>query len=300
MSSFSTILTQSKKSFSNLGLMNNTMKTYSLIFALLVSAFGFSQDFEKQRQKAERKAKDLVYEANSLIEKDDFVAAEMEYRKAISEQEKNVAGAYNLAHSYYKKGNFGEALYRNQEAANNATTKEEKHQAFHNIGNILMQNKKCKEAVEAFKNALRNNPTDEETRYNFALAQDCAKQQQDQDGGGDDEKEDKKDDKEKDKEKKKDDEQKEKDKKEEEGDKDKKKGDDEKDEDGKPKEDKKDEGKGDKEKNKQNKPKPQPGKMSPQQIKNILEAMNNQEQKVQEKINARKQKGARVKTEKDW
>ena len=40
--------------------------------------------------------------------------------------------------------------------------------------------------------------------------------------------------------------------------------------------------------------------MSTQQMKNILEAMQNQEQKVQQKINAEKQKGAKVKTEKDW
>lgn len=276
------------------------MKTYSIILALLLSAFSFSQDFEKEREKAAQKAKDFVYQANSLLEKDDFISAEMQYRKAISKQNGNVAGAYNLAHSYYSKGNFEEALYRNQEAANNAKTKEEKHRAFHNIGNILMQNKKCKEATEAFKNALRNNPTDEETRYNFALAKECAEQQKDQDGGGEDDKEDEKKEDQKDKDKdKKDQDDKEKDKKEEEGDKDKKKGDDEKDEDGKPKDDKKDDGKGDKEKPQQ-KPKPQPGKMSPQQIKNILEAMNNQEQKVQEKINAKKQKGAKVKTEKDW
>lgn len=278
------------------------MKIYSIILALLISAFGFSQDFEKERKKAAEKAKDLIYEANSLLEKDDFVSAEMEYRKAISKQKDNVAGAYNLAHSYYKKGSLDEALFRTQEAANNAKTKEEKHRAYHNIGNILMQNKKCKEAVEAFKNALRNNPSDEETRYNFALAKECAEQQKDQDGGGEDNKEDEKKEDQKDKEKdkeNKDKEDKEKDKKEEEGDKDKKKGDDEKDEDGKPKEEKKDDGKGDKEKPQQQ-PKPQPGKMSPQQIKNILEAMNNQEQKVQEKINAKKQKGAKVKTEKDW
>ena len=278
------------------------MKIYSIILALLISAFGFSQDFEKEQKKAAEKAKDLIYEANSLLEKDDFVSAEMEYRKAISKQKDNVAGAYNLAHSYYKKGSLDEALFRTQEAANNAKTKEEKHRAYHNIGNILMQNKKCKEAVEAFKNALRNNPSDEETRYNFALAKECAEQQKDQDGGGEDNKEDEKKEDQKDKEKdkeNKDKEDKEKDKKEEEGDKDKKKGDDEKDEDGKPKEEKKDDGKGDKEKPQQQ-PKPQPGKMSPQQIKNILEAMNNQEQKVQEKINAKKQKGAKVKTEKDW
>ncbi|WP_132705033.1 tetratricopeptide repeat protein [Winogradskyella wandonensis] len=278
------------------------MKTSSLILALMLSVFSFSQNLEKEQKKAERKAKNLVYEANSLLQEDDFISAEMEYRKAISVQKDNVVGAYNLGNSYYKKGNYDEALFRHQEAAKNATTKEARHKAYHNIGNILMQSKECKAAVEAFKNALRNNPNDEETRYNFALAKECAKQQQDQDGGGEDEKKDdkKEDQKDKDKEKEnKDQEDKDKDKKEEEGNKDKKKGDDEKDEDGKPKDDKKDDGNGDKE-NQQKQPKPQPGKMSPQQIKNILEAMSNQEQKVQEKINAKKQKGARVKTEKDW
>lgn len=272
------------------------MKYYILGLVVLISGFCFSQNADKAKKKSEKKATNIVYEANELLGSEDFITAEMEYRKAISEQADNVAGAYNLAHSYYKKGSFNEALYRSQEAAKNASSKEEKHKAYHGIGNILMQNKKCKEAVEAFKQALRSMPTDEETRYNLALAKECAKQE---DGGGEDNKEDENKDKEKEDEKKKDDEQKEKDKKEEEGDKDKKKGEDKEDENGKPKDDKKDQGKGDKE-NKQQKPKPQPGKMSPQQIKNILEAMNNQEQKVQQKINAKKQKGAKVKTEKDW
>ncbi|NNL61057.1 MAG: aerotolerance regulator BatC, partial [Flavobacteriaceae bacterium] len=47
-------------------------------------------------------------------------------------------------------------------------------------------------------------------------------------------------------------------------------------------------------------PQQKPGQLSPQQIKNLLEAMNNQEQKVQEKINAQKTKGVKVKTDKDW
>ena len=44
----------------------------------------------------------------------------------------------------------------------------------------------------------------------------------------------------------------------------------------------------------------QPGKLSPQQVRNLLEAMNNQEKKVQEKINAQKTKGVKVRNEKDW
>ncbi len=275
------------------------MKGYILILVALIGFSGFSQEADKERLKAEKKATNLVYGANELLEDDNYVEAEMEYRKAISKAPSKAVGSYNLAHSYYKKGSLDEALFRSQEAAKNATTKDEKHRAYHNIGNILMQNEMCKEAVEAFKNALRNNPNDEETRYNFALAKDCAEQQKD--GGGEDDKKDenKEEEKDKEEEQKKEDENEENKEKKDEGDQDKKEGDKEQDEDGKPKDDKKDDGKGEKD-DKNQKPKPKPGQMSPQQIKNILDAMQNQEQKVQQKINAEKQKGAKVKTEKDW
>ena len=277
------------------------MKFCKFIIALLISVFGFSQNVDKAQLKAEEKATDLVYNANELLSEDNYVEAEMAYRKAISKAPNKAVGSYNLAHSYYKKRSFDEALFRTQEAAENAKTKDEKHRIYHNLGNILMQNELCKEAVEAFKNALRSNPNDEETRYNFALAKACAEQQKD--GGGEDDKKDENKEEEKDKEeeqKKEDENEDQKDKKDE-GDKDKKEGDKEEDENGKPKDDKKDQGKDDKDKKDKNqKPKPQLGQMSPQQIKNILDAMQNQEQKVQQKINAEKQKGAKVKTEKDW
>ncbi|WP_411766327.1 tetratricopeptide repeat protein [Winogradskyella sp. A3E31] len=278
------------------------MKRLSYIL-FLVSAIAFGQDKDNAKAllKAENKAKSLVFNGNELLNDDQAIEAEMEYRKALSEKQDMVAGAYNLAHTYYKNENYNEALYRSQEAAKNAISKEEKHKAYHSIGNILMKNKRCKDAVEAYKNALRNNPTDEESRYNLALAKECAK---DEDGGGEDNKEDENKDQNQDKEnqdkdKKKDEGEDQKDKKDEEGDEDKKDGEKQEDEDGKPKDEKKDDGKGEDNKDQQKK-KPQPGQMSPQQIKNILEAMNNQEQKVQEKINAQKQKGAKVKTEKDW
>lgn len=274
------------------------MKFSLTIIVSLITFIGICQEKTKAQIEAEKNANNLVYKGNELLGEDNYVEAEMEYRKAISESPNKATGAYNLAHSYYKKGSFNEALFRSQEAANNAKTKDEKHRAFHNIGNILMQNEQCKEAVEAFKNALRNNPTDEETRYNFALAKECAEQQKD--GGGEDNKEDKDKEQEKDKEEeeKKQDQNKENQDNKDEGDKDKKDGDKEEDENGKPKDDKQDDGKDDKDKNQ--KPKPKPGQMSPQQIKNILEAMQNQEQKVQQKMNAEKQKGTKVKTEKDW
>lgn len=278
--------------------------TLSLIcFSLTFLVFAQDKDELKQEQRSLKKANGFVYQANELIDADNYISAEKEYRKAISEQPTNIAGTYNLGNSYYEKGNYDEALFRLTQAAKNGKTKTEKHKAFHNIGNILMKNKKCKEAVEAYKNALRNDPSDDETRYNYALAKVCAEQQEDQKKDKDDDKKDESKDDQKDKEDKKDDQgDDKKDDQKDKGDQDKKDGEDKKEEDGKPKEDKKDQGKNDKKDEKENpgQPKQQPGQLSPQQIKNILEAMNNQEQKVQEKMNAEKQKGTPVKSEKDW
>ncbi|MGM5469018.1 tetratricopeptide repeat protein [Flavobacteriaceae bacterium LMO-SS05] len=265
------------------------MKNALTYIFVLITVFSFSQEKEKAQVLALKKANDHVHEANQLLGEDKFVSAEMEYRKAISEQPSSVAGAYNLGNSYYKKGNFEEALYRQQQAAKSATTKAEKHKAFHNIGNTLMQNKQCKEAVEAYKNALRNDPSDDETRYNLALAKVCAEQQKDDNKDDQKKDEDKKDQDQKDQDQK-DDQQDQKDKKDQ-GDQKKDQENQNKDEKSKPKEDQsKDE--------KQQQPRPQ--QLSPQQIKNLLEAMNNQEQKTQEKMNAEKQKGIPVKTAKDW
>lgn len=282
------------------------MKQIITCLLLCVSFFSFSQEEDKAQLLAAKKANNYVYEGNNLVGNEDFISAEMEYRKAISEQPTSVAGAYNLANAYIKNGNAEEALFRLEQAVKTSDSKEAKYKAFHNIGNVLMQNEKCKEAVEAYKSALRNNPSDHETRYNLAVAKACAEEQKEQedqnkDQDKDDENkddQDKKEDEDKDKEDENKDDNKDKEDKEDE---EKKDGDDKEDEEPKPEDDKKDEGKGDEDKKKdQQPPKPQPGQLSPQQIKNLLEAMNNQEQEVQEKINAEKQKGVKVKTDKDW
>jgi Ca-activated chloride channel family protein len=269
------------------------MKKLTYIF-ILYSFFGFSQD----KDKALIQANDLIYAANELVS-EDFVNAEIEYRKAISKKPSNAKGTYNLGNAYYNSGLYDEAMLRHLETVETATTKKEKHRAYHNIGNAFMKQNLCKEAVEAFKNALRNNPSDDETRYNFALAKECAEQQGqgDNDESEDENKEDKKEDEKKDQEDKDKGDDKE-DNKDQEGDDEKKdqEGDDKEDDKGKPDDDKDNKDPNNQNKNQQQ----QPGKLSPQQVKNLLEAMNNQEKKVQEKINAKKAKGPKVKAEKDW
>ena len=261
-----------------------------LLVGLLWSTNGHSQD----ETELESLSNTYVYKGNSHFN-NSFLEAEKNYRMALSEMPSNTKGAYNLGNAYYNAELYDEALARLLEAARKGT-KLEKHRAYHNIGNVLMQDKQCKKAVEAYKNALRNDPKDEESRYNLAIAQECAKEEG---GGSDDDQEEKeenqdqqkKNEEKKDSDKKQDEEEKNKDKGGEEDRSDK--GEDEKKENSQPQD------KGD-ESSDTKKPEPQAGKLSPQQIKNLLEAMNNEEKKVQEKVNASKKKGIRVKSDKDW
>ncbi len=257
------------------------MRNAILLFGLILLSFfnAAAQDSLKIQQRVNN----LVYQGNKQFSKD-FADAEATYRRAISLAENKPQAPYNLGNAYYKSGYYAEAFQRHSEAAQEATTPQERHLAFHNLGNVLMQRKDCKAAVEAYKNALRNDPTDDESRYNLAIAQECAKEQGGNDGKDDKDK--KNDDKEQqDKDQKKD----QKDQDQQDENKDEKDGKD------KPKDSKPNESKGD-----QNKPQPRPSQLSQQQIKSLLEAMSNLEKKVQEKMNAKKEKGAVIKTGKDW
>jgi Ca-activated chloride channel family protein len=225
------------------------------------------------------------------IENNEFITGEVAYRKAIAIEENKATGSYNLGNAYYKNSKNEEALSRFVDAAKVATTKPQAHQAFHNLGNALMNQKEYSGAVEAYKNALRNNPSDDQSRYNLALAKDLLEKNPPQEGEDDQDKDqdnqDKKDQQDKNQDQ-------EKDPKDNQNPEDKK---------GDEQEDKKEpqEPKDPKdEQAKQQQQQPADGQLSPQQVKNLLESMNNQEKKVQDKINAKKQKGVKIKSEKDW
>ena len=286
--------------------------SFTAILLLVVTAtFAQNQNNpqEKIKEKALRASNNLVYDANAQISDDAFVEAEATYRKAIAKSGENAPARFNLGNAYYENDSYLEALSRFKQATEVAATKDEKHKAFHNIGNVFMTEKQYEKAVEAYKQALRNNPTDDETRYNLALAKEMLKKEQQQNKNQQD-KNDQKDQDKKDQENKND--QKDQDKK------DNKEGEgenkDQKDQENKPQDQKEGQDQknqqpenkdGDKQQKqpqdqKEGQPKPRPGQLSPQRIKNLLEAMNHEEKKVQEKLNAKKVKGVPVKTEKDW
>lgn len=281
--------------------LSRTVSLGMVIFLSITSVFAQSDNPDP----AILEAQDFVADGNEKFVSKEFTAAESSYRKAVAKDPANVSAKYNMGNNYYRNKKYAEGMTRYIQATEVAQTKFEKHQAFHNLGNAFYQQKDYKKAVEAYKNALRNDPTDDETRYNLALAK--KEEEKNGGGGGGDDKDNNKDkgdenkDKEGDGDDKEGDDGKPKDS-DDQGDK-KDKGDENKDEKGKP-EDKE----GDKPKDGKDgdKPKEQPqsqpgqGQLSPQQVKSLLEAMKNEENKVQDKINAQKVKGAKVKTDKDW
>lgn len=280
------------------------------LFSIFISA---QAQTVKTEVKEIKEAQVLLSEASFALKNDNFPKAEADYRKSIALDPKEQTSKYNLGASYYDKELNASAMLRFKQAASVASKKEDKHKAFHNLGNTFMNEKKYQEAVDSYKNALRNNPTDDETRYNLALAKKLLEQQNDGDGEGDDKEKDEKQEDDKDSKDNKDkDDQKDKDEenKDKEDNKDQDKGDEKEDKDKGNEEDDKEKGDEEKDESKNKDPKdqkeeqkqqqPEPGKLSPQQIKNLLQAMNNEEKKVQDKMNAKKQKGAKVKSEKDW
>ncbi|AMC11404.1 DNA primase [Lutibacter profundi] len=267
------------------------MKNILFIVFLCLTTVIFSQ--EKTSKKLEREARKEIREGNKLYNQLNFKEAEIAYKKGLSKNKNYPKAMYNLGNAIYQQDRFKEAINQFELAEKTVKNKMDKAEAFHNMGNSFMKEKQYGKAVEAFKNALRNNSKDDETRYNLALAQELLKQQQQQNKNNKDKNKDKnnKDKNNKDK----------KDNKE--GDKDKK---DDKNKDKDKGKDKKDK-KGDEKKNKdkkQNKDKqqqkPRPNQLSPEQMRQLLEAMNNEENKTQKKLNAKKAKGRKIKQEKDW
>lgn len=254
------------------------MKTVIRLILVFFPCFLFSQEKE-----LDKTSNNLTVDGNVEFLNKKLIDAESNYRQAISKDSSNIIASYNMANSFYKSGFDDEALNQYKESIQISKNKSQLHKAFHNLGDVYMKKEDYQNAVEAFKNALLNNPSDDETRYNYALAKELLKNQKKNknekdkknDQENDNQKNDNKDQKNDNKDQKNDDEN--------------KKGDEEKDK-------KQDENDNKEKKKNQSKP----NQISPEQLKNLLKAMDNEEKKVQEKVNKNKVKASPKKNKKDW
>ena len=150
------------------------MKKFYILSTLLLAGIthGLAQD------KTDR---DYLRSGNKLYNDSLFIKAEVDYRKALELNPKSTDAMFNLANALLMQQKAQEAMEQYQSVAKIEKDKLKLAQIYHNMGVILQSSKQLPQCIEAYKESLRNNPKDEETRYNLALAQKLLKdQQQDQ------------------------------------------------------------------------------------------------------------------------
>ena len=125
--------------------------------------------------------RDYLRSGNRLYRDSMYTKAEVDYRKAIEANSRFPQAHFNLGNALLRQQNPKEAMQAYEQAVKVETNKGRLASIYHNMGVIFQSQKDYAKAVEAYKQSLRNNPKDDETRYNLALAQKMLKdQQQDQ------------------------------------------------------------------------------------------------------------------------
>lgn len=121
-----------------------------------------------------------INKGNKLYENKQYVEAEVEYRKGLEANKNSFVGQFNLGNSLYRQEKYEDAANQFLSAVSQTEDKMRLSSAYHNLGNSLLSAGKVAESIEAYKQALRNNPKDDETRYNLAYAKHLLQQQQQQ------------------------------------------------------------------------------------------------------------------------
>ena len=121
-----------------------------------------------------------ISEGNHVYGKSKYTDAEVAYKKALEKNPKSKEAQFNLGNSYYKQQRFDEAMREYGNSGVSMKSPEERAATYYNTGNSLYQSNKYQEAINAYKQSLRLNPNDEDTRYNLQMARAKLAQQQQQ------------------------------------------------------------------------------------------------------------------------
>ncbi|MBP3614670.1 MAG: tetratricopeptide repeat protein [Bacteroidaceae bacterium] len=142
---------------------------YLLLLLLPVTTMTAQKSYREHLRSGNRIYSDSIYDKS-----------EVEYRKAIEKDGKDADAHFNLGNALLFQNKAEEALKEYELAAMYETDKERLAQVYHNTGVLMQAAKDYKNAVEAYKQSLRNNPNDHETRYNLALAMSQLKKEEQQ------------------------------------------------------------------------------------------------------------------------
>jgi Ca-activated chloride channel homolog len=230
-----------------------------------------------------------IRQGNRHFKNEKFEDSETAYRKALEGKKVDNIAEFNLGDALYRQKKYEEAGHQFEAAASIEAAKTNSAKAYHNLGNSFLQAGKIDESIAAYKNALRKNPKDLDTKYNLTYAQRLKKQQdQQKQQQGDNKNQDNKDQKQN------------KDQNNKDGDKK-----DQQQQDQQQKDQQQQQGQqGQEDQKDQNTDKQQAKtqnvKISKEDAERLLEALANDEKKVQDKVKKEKASASKVRTIKDW
>jgi len=145
-------------------------KIYIIALLLMTVHAGYAQKTDR----------DYLRSGNKLYSDSLFIKAEVDYRKALEINPKSTDAMFNLGNALLMQQKANEAMEQYLSVSKIEKDKNKLAQIYHNMGVILQSSKQYPQCIEAYKESLRNNPKDDETRYNLALAQKLLKDQQQQ------------------------------------------------------------------------------------------------------------------------
>lgn len=117
----------------------------------------------------------------ALLEQERFAEAEAEFRSALQLKPSSFEAAYNLGTALFRQEKYDEALQQLQATTPFANDdKQRLASLFHNLGNSYLFGQNIDQSIEAYKQALRHNPLDDETRYNLIAAMKLKDEQEEQ------------------------------------------------------------------------------------------------------------------------
>jgi tetratricopeptide (TPR) repeat protein len=221
-----------------------------IALACLMVTISFSMQAQNDRK--------VIRQGIKSYDHGDFSEAEVQFRKAKDINHESFEAEYNTGAALYKQEKFEESSKQYLNLSQKAEDPNSMGNVWHNIGNSLLESQKYGESIEAYKNSLRLNPKDQDTKYNLAYAmqklQEQQKQEQNQDQNQD-----------------------------------------QQDQQNQEQQDQQNQEQQDQQ-DQQN----QPLQISREDAQRMLDAIQQQEKDVKEKVDEKKAAAAKVKTEKDW
>jgi len=220
----------------------------------------------------------VIRDGVRAYENEEFAEAEVQFRKAENINQESYEAEFNTGTALYAQEKYEETVKQYQSILEQTDDAEKTAQIWHNIGNSLLEARQYAPSIEAYKNSLRLNPNDEDTRYNLAYAKQKLKEQQEQEQQQNQDQE--------------------QDKNQDQQDQEQDKNQDQQDQEQDKNQDQQDQEQ-DKDQDQQEQ-QPVPREISKEDAERMLKAIQQQEKDVKEKVDKKKAAAAKVKTEKDW